>query len=80
MTDVRKNILKSICKLERFNISQPVLDMRVNDQFNHSQDFSAQMERVTESTLLAFLCRQGLNWLQIEVVIQVQVVQVFAVN
>ena len=38
------------------------------------------MEGVAEAGLLAFLGGQRLDWLQVEVVVQVQVVQVLAVD
>jgi len=54
--------------------------MRVNDELDHPQNFPAQVESITEATFLSFLCSQSLDWLQIEVVVQMKVVQVFAVN
>jgi hypothetical protein len=38
------------------------------------------MERVSEPTLFSFFSGQCLNWLQIEVVIQMQIVEILSVN
>ena len=54
--------------------------MAVDDQFGETQDFPTQVERVPEPRLLALLGRQGLDGLQVEVVVEVQVVEVLAVD
>ena len=38
------------------------------------------MECVAKATLFALLCRESLHWLQIEVVVQMQKVQIFAMD
>ena len=38
------------------------------------------MERVSKPTLFSLLRRQGLHWLQIEVVVQMQKVEVLAMD
>lgn len=57
LTDVGKHVLQTICELESIHIAQTELDVRVDDQFSQSQDFSNQMEGVSESRLLSFLGR-----------------------
>lgn len=54
--------------------------MRVHHQFRHAEDFSAEMEGVAEPGLLALLGGEGLDGLQVEVVVQVEVVEVLAVD
>ncbi len=56
------------------------LHVGVHDQLGQAQDLAAQVERVAEAALLALLGRQRLHRLQVEVVVQVQVVQVLAVD
>jgi hypothetical protein len=38
------------------------------------------MEGISEARLLSFLCGQGLNRLQIEVIVEMQIVQILSVN
>jgi len=75
-----KDILQTICELECLDITQPILYMRVNDQLGKSQDLPAEVEGITEAGLLSLLGGQGLDWLQIEVIVQMKVVQVLPVD
>ena len=61
-------------------MAQAVLDVRINDEFDHSQDFSAQMESITKSTLLSLFSSQCLDWLQVEIVVQMKEVEVLAMD
>ena len=54
--------------------------MTVNHKFGQSEYLTTQMESVTESRLLAFLGRQGLDRLQVEVVVKMQIVEVLTVD
>lgn len=54
--------------------------MSVDDQFGQSENLPAEMEGVAESGLLSLFRRQRLHRLQVEVVVQMQVVQILAVN
>jgi hypothetical protein len=56
------------------------LNMGVDDKLGESQNFSAEVESVSESGLLSLLRRQRLDRLQVEVVVEVKVVQVLAVD
>ena len=47
---------------------------------NLPQDFSAKMEGITESRLLSLFGCQCLDRLQIKVVIQMKIVEIFPVN
>ena len=51
--------------------------MRVDDELGEPEDLTAEMEGVAETGLLSLFGGQGLHRLQVEVVVQVKVVQVF---
>ena len=51
--------------------------MGVHYQLGQSEDLTAEMESVAETGLLTFFGRQSLHRLQVKVVVQVKVVQVF---
>ena len=61
-------------------MAQAVLNVRINDEFDHSQDFSAQVESITKSTLLSLFSSQCLDWLQVEIVVQMKEVKVLAMD
>ena len=61
-------------------MAQAVLNVRINDEFDHSQDFSAQVESITKSTLLSLFSSQCLDWLQVEIVVQMKEVEVLAMD
>jgi hypothetical protein len=52
----------------------------VDNELGQSQDFSTEMESISESGSLSLLGREGLDRLQVHVVIQVKVVQVLSVD
>jgi hypothetical protein len=54
--------------------------MSIHDQLGHSQDFSAQVEGISESRFLSLLSCKSLNWFQIEVEVQMEVVEILPVN
>lgn len=54
--------------------------MGIHDQLGHPEDLTTQMEGVTEPALLTFLRREGLHWLQVEVVVQMKIVQVLTMD
>ena len=56
------------------------LHVGVNDELGEPKDLSAEVERVAEPRLLSLLGRQRLHRLQVEVVVQVEVVQVLAMD
>lgn len=55
-TNMRKNVLQRISKLEGIDIPQSELDMRIDDEFRKTQDFTTEMERISESRLFPLLC------------------------
>ena len=71
-----KDVLQCIGELERVDVSKSELDVRIDDKLRKTQDLTAEMEGISESSLLALLCRQRLHRLQVHVVVEVQVVQV----
>jgi len=52
----------------------------VNNELGKTKNFSAQMEGVAETTLLSLLGSKGLHRFQVEVVVQVEIVEVFTMN
>lgn len=64
-----EDVLKSISELESFDVSESVLDMRVNYQLGESQDLSAKMKGITKTRLFPLLSSKCLYRLQIEVVV-----------
>mmetsp|Transcript_139393 Transcript_139393/g.242388 ORF Transcript_139393/g.242388 Transcript_139393/m.242388 type:complete len:464 (+) Transcript_139393:5762-7153(+) len=80
LPNVVEDVLQTIRQLEGIHVAQPVLHVGVHHQLGHPQDLAAQVEGVAEARLLALLRGQGLDGLQVEVVVQVQVVQVLAVD
>lgn len=80
LANMSECVLQAINKLEGIHIAQPVLHMRVHHQLCQTQDFMTEMESISKSTLLAFLGCEGLDWLQVEVVVQMEVVQVLPMD
>ena len=80
LPNVVEGIKYTICKLECIDVAQPVLNLRIDDKFRQAQDFTHQMECISESRLLSFLCGKSLHGFQIEVIIQMQIGQVLAVD
>lgn len=80
LTNVSESELETIGELESVDVSESVLNVRVDDELRETEDLATQVERVSESRLLSFLRRERLHGLQIHVVIEVEVVQVLAVN
>ena len=77
---MREYILEAVGQLERVNVSQSILDVWIYDEFGETQDFSAQMEGVAETRLFTLFCGQCFDWFQVEIVVQVEIVEVFTVN
>ena len=80
LTDVSESELKTIGELESVDVSESILNVRVDDEFRESKDFSTQVESVSESRLLSFFRRESLDGFQVHVVIEMEVVQVLSVN
>ncbi len=80
LSHMGEGVLQAICQLESIYIAQPELDIGVHHQLGEPQNLSAQMERIAKPRLLPLLGGQGLDWLQVEVVVQMQVVEVLAMN
>lgn len=56
------------------------LDICVDDQLGETQDLTAEVEGVSKARLLALLSGERLDGLQVEVVVEVEVIQVLAVD
>lgn len=77
---MREDIVKTISELESLNIAQSILYVRINDEFCHTKDLTAKMERITKAGLLSLLCRQSLDGLKIKVVVEMKIVKIFPMN
>ena len=80
LAHVSEDVLKTIRQLERIHVVQTVLDVRIHDQLGEPQDLPAEMEGITETGFLALLGRESLHRFQIEVIIQMKVIQILAVD
>ena len=79
-TDMTEDVLQCIGQLERVDVAKTELHVRIDDQLRETEDFSAQVESISESRLLTLLRCQRLDRLQVHVVVEMEVVQVLSVN
>lgn len=63
ITNMCKDVLKSICQLESIHRTPTVLHMTIHNEFCQPHNFSAEMKRVTKPRLLSFFGGQSLYWL-----------------
>lgn len=75
-----ERVLQPIGELERVHVAKTVLHVRVDDNLRQTHDLSNQVEGISEPRSLTLLGRQRLDGLEVEVVVEVQVVEVLAVN
>lgn len=80
LADVSEDVLQAVGELEGVDVVQAILHVRVDDEFGESQDLAAQVEGVAETRLLSLLGGERLHGFEIEVVVEMQVIQVLAVN
>lgn len=80
LTNVGKNVLQTVSQLECIDVTETILDVRIDDQLGQAKNLTTQVEGVTETRLLSFLGRQGLYRLQVEVVIKVKIVEILSVD
>ena len=80
LPDMVEGVEDTICQLESIDVAQAVLNLGIDDQLGQTQNFSHQMERISKTRLLSLFGGQGLDRFQVEVVVQVQVSQVLAVD
>jgi hypothetical protein len=52
-----------------WTINCTYLYLPIHQQLSQPQDLTAQMERITKTRLLSFLCRESFNWLKVKVVV-----------
>lgn len=57
-TDVCKDILQRICKLESINVAEAVLHVSINNKLCQAKDFATKVESIAEARLLPLFCRQ----------------------
>mmetsp|Transcript_4532 Transcript_4532/g.13244 ORF Transcript_4532/g.13244 Transcript_4532/m.13244 type:complete len:1314 (+) Transcript_4532:2393-6334(+) len=77
---VREGVLEPVRELVGVHVAQAVLHVRVHDELGEPEDLAAEVEGVPEAALLALLGGEGLHGLEVEVVVEVEVVDVLAVD
>ena len=80
LAHVVEGIKNTICELEGIDVTQTVLNLGIDDKLSQAENFTHQVESISEARLLTLLGGQCLNRLQIEVVIKVEISQILAVN
>ena len=80
LADVGEDVLEPIGQLESIDIVQSILNVGVDNELCKSQNFTTQMESVTETRLLTLLRRQSLHRFQVEVVVQMEIVEILTMN
>jgi hypothetical protein len=73
---MREDILQCVCELESINIAQAELNMSINDKLCKAQNLATQVEGISEARLFALLRSKRLHWLQVHIIVEMQVVQV----
>lgn len=80
LSNVSKCVLQSIRQLKCIHVAKTILDMRVDYQLRQTQDLSTKMEGVSESWLLSLLSGERFDWLEVEVVVKMEVVEVLSMD
>lgn len=80
LADVREDVLEAVGELEGVDVAEAEVDVGVDDELREPEDLATQMEGVTETRLLALLGGERLDGLEVEVVVEVEVVEVLAVD
>eukprot|EP00965_Chrysotila_dentata_P150735 4980259-Pleurochrysis_carterae.AAC.1 len=80
LADVREDVLQPVGELVGVDVAEAVLHVRVDDELGEAEDLAAQVKGVAEARLLALLGGERLDGLQVEVVVEVEVVDVLAVD
>jgi hypothetical protein len=75
-----KNILESVCELEGVDIPQTELDVGINNKLGETKNFTTKMEGISETGFFSFFRGQGLDRLEIHIVIEMEVVQILEEN
>ena len=61
LSNVGEGELEAVGELERVDIAEAVLDVRVDDELREAEDLTAKVERVSEARLLALLGREQIG-------------------
>ena len=80
LSNVVEGVENSVSKLESINVTQPVLNLSIDNELGQTQNLTHKVESVSKARLLALLGGQGLDRLEVEVVVQMQVGQVLTVD
>ena len=65
-TNMRKDVLQRIRELESVDISKTKLHVSIDDELGEPENLATQVECVSETRLLTFLCSQGPKELRLE--------------
>ncbi len=77
---VRKDVVQPIRQLVGIHVAEAKLHVRINDQLDKAQDLPAEVKGIPKAALLALLCGERLDRLEVKVVIEVEVGELFALN
>ena len=50
LSHMGERILEAVCQLECVNVAESVLDVRIYNQLGEAEDFTGQVERISEAT------------------------------
>ena len=74
------SVLKTVSQLEGIHIVEPVLHVGVNNQLGQTQNLTTQVKGISKPGLISLLGSQDLDWLEIEIVVEMEIVEVLHVN
>lgn len=80
LTNVSEDVVETIGELIGINVGEAILNVRINDELGQAENLTTQVEGIPKATLLSFFGGEGLDGLEIEVVVKVEVIEVLAVN
>ena len=70
LSQVRIHVLETIIELKRVHVTQAVLHVAVDNELDNTEDFTAEVEGITEAGFLTLFGSQCLDWLEVKVVVQ----------
>ena len=80
LANMIEGVQYTVGKLKCVNIAKTILHLCIDYQLGEFKNLAHEMECISKARLLALLGGQSLDWFQIEVVVQVKIVEIFATN
>lgn len=74
------HILQTISKLEGINVAKSELYITINNQFNNAEYLSAKMKCIAKARFFPLFGGQCFHWFEVEIVIKMQIVEIFPMN